>query len=77
MIDLLVDDGLRRSLVEAKSGRTITSGAFRSLERWESLLGAGAPAAVISQLLVYGGASARRRANIEVVPWTELALVDW
>jgi uncharacterized protein len=76
-IDLLVDDGLRKSLVEVKSGRTITSEAFRGLKRWESLLGAGDSAMEISRFLVYGGTSASRRADIDVMPWTELAKNEW
>ena len=76
-IDLLVDDGLHKSLVEVKSGRTITSEAFRGLERWEFLLGAGGSAMEVSRFLVYGGTSASRRADIDVMPWTELAENEW
>lgn len=74
-IDLLVDDGPRKRLVEVKSGRTCTDRFFRSLERWESLT--GGPPSMISKRLVYGGSSTQKRADIEVVPWAEVASRSW
>lgn len=76
-IDLLVDDGVRLALVEAKSGQTIASDAFRALERWDVLLGADACSASASRLLVHGGTMRRKRGDIEVLPWEDLAEWEW
>ncbi len=76
-IDLLVDDGLRRNLVEVKAGKTIASEAFRGLKHWQSLIGASASTVETSRLLVYGGTDASRRSDIDVVPWLDLAGHEW
>jgi len=76
-IDLLVDDGLRRTLVEVKAGRTLSGEAFRTLHRWESLLG-GEPAGTQSaRVLVYGGEEAGGREGIEVLPWSRVPDRQW
>ncbi|MBN1336398.1 MAG: ATP-binding protein [Deltaproteobacteria bacterium] len=71
-IDLLVDDGVRRTLVEVKAGRTVSGDAFRPLHRWQSLLGDEAERGTWRRILVHGGEEASTREGIEVVPWADL-----
>jgi uncharacterized protein len=76
-IDLLVDDGPRRRLVEVKSGKTVTGDALRGLERWQSLMGTGASTSEVYRCLVHGGTAASRRAGVDVMPWLEVSAKDW
>ena len=62
-IDVIVDDGGRLLPVEAKSGMTVASDAFRNLEYYSRL--SGQPGG----LLVYGGDSAYQRRGFHVRPW--------
>jgi predicted AAA+ superfamily ATPase len=71
-IDLLIDDGLRRSLLEVKAGRTVAGDAFRPLHRWDALLGRETEQGTWRRGLVYGGDEPATREGIEVVPWAEL-----
>jgi len=75
-IDLLLEDGERFRLVEVKSGKTVTAGSFRALERWEMLMGATA-GATADRVLIYGGDAARRRGEIETLPWSSVATKLW
>lgn len=76
-IDLLVDDGLRRALVEVKAGRTLSGEAFRTLHRWETLLGDETAGTQSKRVLVYGGEEASEREGIEVLPWKKVAYRQW
>jgi len=76
-IDLLVDDGPRQTLVEVKSGQTVASDAFRSLERCESLIGKASPSLTWSRILVHGGHCRRSHGNAEALPWSDLPSHEW
>jgi len=68
-VDVLLDQGLELVPVEIKSGQTVASDFFKSLERWQKLAGTkgGRP------WLVYGGDRRQSRTAGEVVPWAEIA----
>lgn len=64
-IDLIVDRPQTPLPVEIKSGQTVSTDFFRSLEYWRQLVDAPEAPAV----LVYGGQEATRYKNITVLPW--------
>jgi len=70
-VDLVVErhDGL--VLVETKSGRTLASDFFDSLDAAAGLIESR------ERVLVYGGDLAQRRSNATVVPWRDLDGVPW
>lgn len=61
-VDLIVETEHGVVAVEAKSGATIASDFFRSLDRF-------APNDDIRRVLVFGGDQAARRSNAKVVAW--------
>lgn len=67
-VDLLVELDGRLTAIEIKSGATPSLDAMRGLEKWRQIAGedAGRPC------LVYGGAEAQDRSNVDVRPWREL-----
>lgn len=67
-VDLLVELDGRLTAIEIKSGATPSPDAMRGLEKWRQIAGedAGRPC------LVYGGAEAQDRSNVDVRPWREL-----
>jgi predicted AAA+ superfamily ATPase len=70
--DLVVEvGGTRRCVVEAKSGQTIASDFFASLDDVAAKLGDA------ERVLVYGGDAAQKREGRRVVPWSELGEVRW
>lgn len=70
-VDVVAEHGGTLLPIEAKSGQTVTTDAFRNLERWLALAGdaAGRPT------LVYGGEESQKRTWVDVVPWREIASV--
>lgn len=64
-VDVLLDDGGKLFPVEIKSGQTVSSGMFDSLNWWTSLSGQGSD----STTLVYGGSEYHRQKGIAVRPW--------
>ena len=62
-VDVLVDLGVRRLAVEAKSGETVASDGFRGLDYYAGL--AGRPGGV----LVHGGDASYRRGAYDVRAW--------
>ena len=67
-IDLIMERGDKLLPLEIKSGQTITSDYFRSLEKWLAFAGPSAGAARI----VYGGMETQNRTNAEVLPWQSI-----
>ncbi len=66
-VDLIVQSGLKSWAVEAKSGQTLASSAFRSLQRYLEMAGDDVSRAVV----VHGGDQAAHRSGIDVVPWDQ------
>jgi uncharacterized protein len=70
-VDLVIDAGLPRWLVEVKSGATVASDALAGLRR--ALAGADGARA----RLVYGGDERHVRGEVEVCGWAMLRDADW
>ena len=70
-VDIIADLGLRLAPIEIKSGRTISSEAFKGLRKWRELAGetAGEP------VLIYGGAERYRYNEVSVVGWQDCGTV--
>ena len=68
--DLLYETGRGVAAIEIKSGATVASDYFTSLNRVADLL-----PDVSSRTVVYGGAESQSRSNAEVVPFGELSSV--
>lgn len=66
-IDLLIDRGARQYPVEIKSGQTVASDFFSSLQYWRGLAGEAGHAAG----LVYGGDASYKRRGVSVISWSE------
>lgn len=74
-VDLVIEEGARMTLVEAKAGRTVTPRFFSGLRRMAGELeGAGF---AVDRRLVYGGETRQSRSGTEVIPWSRLLEVDW
>lgn len=69
-IDALVENGNVLHAIEAKSGQTIPSDAFKGLDFWRPKL---QPAQSSRSWLVYGGDAPQHRENVTVLPWLGLA----
>jgi predicted AAA+ superfamily ATPase len=75
-VDLVViDTAGTTTLVEVKSGATVSSDWFDSLR--DLLARPGAAEHVARGLLVYGGEQPQRRHEIRVEPWRRLHELDW
>lgn len=67
-IDLLLPDGGTIRPVEIKSGATFQREALRSLEKWQTIVGAEAG----RPMLIYGGGESQTRTTADIVSWREL-----
>ncbi|MFN7952144.1 MAG: ATP-binding protein [bacterium] len=74
-LDLLVEHGRELRGIECKSGATVAEDAFRGLLALPGSIGAAAD--VRPGVLVYGGDTAQRRHEHQVVPWRRLPDVSW
>jgi predicted AAA+ superfamily ATPase len=69
-VDLLIEESSGIKVVEIKSGTTINTDFFSSLERFEKI--ADSP---LSKYILYGGNSGTVRRDTTVLPWFEVAKV--
>jgi len=76
-VDVLVERSDCVTLVEAKSGATVTGDMFRSLHALADALRAGGEHRRLDRRLVYGGATRHRREGIVVTPWNDIQTLDW
>lgn len=74
-VDVVIEEGLRVTLAEAKSGATIASEMLRPLDRLAALLGGRYED--LERVLVYGGERNQRRSGVEIVSWSRLHDRDW
>jgi len=72
--DLVVADGPRLSVVEAKAGQTPSSDMFDTVHRVRDVLEA---VGEIDALAVYGGLTAQKRSDGTLLPWREVAERAW
>ncbi len=68
-IDAIVESGNILHAIEAKSGQTIPSDAFKGLDFWRPKL---LPGKTSRSWLVYGGDTAQHRETVTVLPWLGL-----
>jgi uncharacterized protein len=68
-IDLLIEEGKNLKIVEIKSGKTIKTDFFKSLNRFEKL----ASNFTVKKYLIYGGDESQKRTIAEVFSWNEVA----
>ena len=68
-VDAIVTSEDRTWLVETKSGATYQPDMARNLKRVRDAM---PPDTDVESVVVYGGADASRRSDVEVVPWAEL-----
>ncbi len=69
-IDAIIECGNVLQVIEAKSGQTVPSDAFKGLDFWQPKL---QPGKTTRSWLVYGGDTAQHRQNATVLPWHGLA----
>jgi hypothetical protein len=77
-IDTLIEDGLRLTAVECKSGATVHGDQVSGLQRFQKLLGDRAPELPAPELaLAYGGTESVRRGGVAVTAWQDVgSIVD-
>jgi hypothetical protein len=71
-VDALVELGLSRCAVEAKSGETVPADAFANLDALEALMARAEPAQDARSILVHAGTEHRQRRSTTVLPWSAL-----
>jgi predicted AAA+ superfamily ATPase len=76
-VDVVIDSGASLLAAEVKSGRTIASDFFASLEDLRRLLAESRPRRDVRARLVYGGEAFQKRRRIEVLPWSRVAGAAW
>jgi predicted AAA+ superfamily ATPase len=75
-VDLIVEEGSRLLAVEAKSAATVASDFFSGLKRFGAGLSSGVHGTFEGRV-VYGGDSAQRRSEGQVIPWNEVQDCSW
>lgn len=76
-LDLVVEAGRRIIAVEVKSGATVAADFFAGLRGFGERLSESDVTLSPELRLVYGGEEAQQRSGVAVVPWSELASLDW
>ncbi len=74
-VDLVLDEGLRATLVEAKSGATVAPEMLEPLNRLAGLLGGRCEQ--VDRVLVYGGDTVQLRSGVDVRSWSRLHERRW
>lgn len=75
-LDLIIEHGDRLSLIECKSGQTVATDFFASLDRTSEILGEQEDAPS-KRVLLYGGTSKQTRGDTRVLGWRDVATQDW
>lgn len=73
--DLVLERNGRTVLIEAKSGRTLSSGLFTNLHKVQAAL--EIPSEKCEKILAYGGQQMQKRGQILACPWDRLGELDW
>ncbi len=76
-VDLVLEEGGTLTAAEVKSGATVASDFFRSLERLGEELEAKLPHLTYRPRLVYGGAERHKRSDIDIIPWFAIQELPW
>lgn len=77
-VDVVVGAGPHQIAVEIKSSETFQPGFLAPLRSFASLMRAARAApARLESVVVYGGTTAQRRTEAQVIPWSRIASSDW
>jgi hypothetical protein len=76
-VDLGVAHGRRMTLVEAKSGATVSGDYFTGLHAVAADLLRGRHVDEVTSAVVFGGDASQRRSDVTVVSWSAVAERDW
>jgi len=68
-VDLVLEQGTEVAAVEIKSGPTVASDAFASLNKWRKYAAERGAFSAIHPALVYGGDTRFTREGVDVMPW--------
>ncbi|MBP9726264.1 MAG: ATP-binding protein [Gammaproteobacteria bacterium] len=71
-VDVLIEQGAQLIPVEIKSGKTIASDYFDSLEYWSTL----SQQSQITSWLIYAGNVSQERSKAKVLSWSDIAQLD-
>jgi uncharacterized protein len=71
-IDCILEQGVKRAIVEIKSGQTISGDWFRSLEKWREF----PQSSVSDAYLIYGGKENQHRAKVNILSWTSIKNIN-
>lgn len=71
-IDLIQTENGKTTLVEVKSGETISRSFFKNLQKFEKILNDTDYPGLIEKRLVYGGTNASTQNTIRVIPWRSI-----
>jgi hypothetical protein len=76
-VDLVLEEGGRVVLAEAKSGATLAADFFTPPRRLRALLAETAPELAVDARVVYGGEARQQRSDALALPWRAVHEVDW
>jgi len=76
-IDLVAEAGPRVILAEVKAGATVVPDYFTGIQRLDGILAEVGERREILGRVVYGGGAPQTRHGIDVVPWNQVAALDW
>ena len=71
-VDLIIDDGSTKHLIEFKSTHTITANLFKGIAYFER----NSKAKKLTKKIIYAGNDHQQRTAAEIVPWFNLCPVD-
>lgn len=72
--DIVIEEGSKLAVLEAKSGQTATQELVGSARRVQAALGGTSPA---RQIVVYGGEADQKRTDVEIISWNSLHQRRW
>lgn len=76
-LDLIIPQGNTLITAEIKSGQTVASDFFTSLNRMERFLSPDPYIQELVKVLVYGGDIPQKRSKVTVLPWSEVGSFTW
>lgn len=74
-VDLVVENGAQRTLVEAKAGHTASSEVFKGVRRAADIM--ANEAHTDRTVVAYAGREPQNRSDVRLVPWSQVHDHDW
>ncbi|HPD31824.1 MAG TPA: ATP-binding protein [Phycisphaerae bacterium] len=72
--DLIVEQGRKLTIVEAKAGQTVTGDMLKSARRVQEIL---KPLRQTEAIVIHGGSAAQSRDEVKLVPWSTIGKLEW